>query len=153
MENLRESVRETLSTKFSEETVDKYEEIIYEAAIKKSKMTKTPKTKIYSELSYEKLGQIMVTKVKEERKLIIDEMIKGIGWEWETIFYAKQKENYKKLMDKSMAKPKAVKGVYHCKEKGCDSDEFYTWTQQDKSLDEGSTHYRQCARCGKRRKS
>jgi DNA-directed RNA polymerase subunit M/transcription elongation factor TFIIS len=152
MDSLRETVRETLSTKFSDETVDKYEDVLYNAALKKSKATKMPKNKIYLELSYEKLGQIMVAKAKEERKAIIKEMIDGLDDEWESIFYAKQKENYKKLMDKSVAKPKTVKGVYHCKEKGCGSDEFFVWQRQTKSSDEGMSNFRQCARCSKRKR-
>ena len=152
METLRESIREVLSTKFSPETTDKYEEVFYNAAMKKSKKEKTSKNKTYSELSYEKLGQIMMLKTKQERKIIIDEINKGCGWEWSTEFYSKQKENYRKLIDKSVAKPEAIKGVYHCKEKGCGSDEFFTWTAQTRGCDEAATQFRQCAKCGKRKK-
>ena len=94
----------------------------------------------------------MVAKAKADRKLIIDEINRGFGDSWETEFYFKQKENYKKIMDKSVAKPKAIKGIYHCNIKGCNSDEFFTWTQQDRGSDEASSQYRQCAKCGKRRK-
>lgn len=151
MERLRGSVTDVLSEKFACETVEKYEEALYAAAVKKSKITKISKNKVYAELSYEKLGQIMEAKTKAERKLIMDEINKGVN-EWESNFYSEQKEIYKKLMDKSVAKPKAVKGIHRCKERGCDSDEFYVWAQQDRSGDEASSQYRQCAKCGKRRK-
>jgi len=151
MDKLRETVTEVLSTKFTSETAEKYEEAIYIASSKKSKLQKTGKTKIYSQLSYEKLGQIMEAKTKEERKIVLDEINKGIE-EWESELYSKQKDEYSKLMDKSVSKPKAVKGVHHCREKGCLSDEFYVWSAQTRSSDEAATNFRQCAHCGKRRK-
>ncbi|HMP28088.1 MAG TPA: late expression factor LEF-5 [Saprospiraceae bacterium] len=69
---------------------------------------------------------------------------------WESSFFVKLKERYEKALDKSVQRPTAVQGVYKCKNKGCSSDLFYTWTMQTRSGDEGMTHFRECAKCGKR---
>lgn len=96
---------------------------------------------------YEILGKLAENKDKMEEICSEDPLE-----EWDSCVYSEIDDEYKKSIDKSIAKPKAIKGAYKCKVKGCGSDEFYVWQEQRRSADEGATVMRQCAVCGKRGK-
>lgn len=105
----------------------------------------------YPTIAYEKVGQLMLTTHRCERDKILEDIQNGIsGWSSSPYsFYLSEKE---RILTQGVAKPKAIKGMYRCKEKDCGSDEFYVWSQQTRSADEGSTVFRQCVKCGKRGK-
>lgn len=143
MKKQRELVRKTLEEKLGEKSAAKYENAIFEM----SKRDSVP----YAPLAYEKLGQLMVSS-SETRKEILEDINNSVC-RWDCRVYKKQKADYKRILDRSVLKPTAIKGVYFCKVKGCDSDEFYCWAEQRRGGDEGMTQLRACAVCGKRSKS
>lgn len=67
--------------------------------------------------------------------------------------YTDEKNRYFDTLEFNDSKPEAVKGLHICKGspgKPCGCDEFYIWSSQTRSGDEGTTNYRQCKACGKR---
>jgi len=62
--------------------------------------------------------------------------------------YTDEKNRYHDTLEFNDAKPEAVKGLHVCKK--CKCDEFYIWSSQTRSGDEGTTNYRQCKGCGTR---
>lgn len=126
------------------------EKEIYNMCLKISKNEGISVQEIYADLAYEKVGQIL-TVPKEEIPKIISDMKKSKEG-WDSFIFENERIEYEKQMNRQIQKPTAVKGLYKCKEKGCDSDLFYTWSLQTRSGDEGTTNYRQCAKCGARGK-
>lgn len=150
MEPQRSAVRDILSQEISENSkVKDVEKSIYNLCVRLAKIRGNVKAgDIYNKIAFEKIGHIMQT--KDIEKVLNDIENNKVGWE--SSVFSKQLVVYERMLDRSVLKPTAVKGVYLCKEKGCGSDEFYTWSQQTRSCDEGSTAFRECARCGKRGK-
>lgn len=70
------------------------------------------------------------------------------------------KEKYERGLLLFDLKPRSITGVYICKNKiwvngkqqTCGSDQFWIYSMQTRSGDEGMTVYRQCAICNKRGK-
>jgi DNA-directed RNA polymerase subunit M/transcription elongation factor TFIIS len=106
----------------------------------------------YHNLAYEKSGEIIKYKDDCEKlkeiKDDLDNMIVG----FDSAIYREMKRNRESFVSHIMLKPRAIVGLYKCREKGCNSVEFYSWSAQTKSQDEPATIFRQCARCGKRGK-
>jgi DNA-directed RNA polymerase subunit M/transcription elongation factor TFIIS len=141
----RETVLNILIRKMDNNQAVEYEKGLYELSA--GDMTE------YKTLAYEKLGQLIDCNL-EARKAVLEDIKEGLVG-WDSSFYTKQKSTYERNMDRSVQKPSATKGLYKCKNitpdgKQCVSDEFYTWSQQTRSGDEGMTHFRECAKCGKR---
>jgi DNA-directed RNA polymerase subunit M/transcription elongation factor TFIIS len=134
----REAVVKVLSEKFKEKTAKEYEKKIFDLSqrIKKE----------YALVAYEKAGQIMLA---DDANLILND-IENNRADWDCSTYDAYKKIKEKQYEKILFKPSTVKGVYNCKE--CGSDEFFAWQAQTRSADEGTTQFRQCARCGKRNK-
>lgn len=69
--------------------------------------------------------------------------------------YIDEKNKYLDTLEFNDTKPEAVKGLKPCKGKPgypCGCDEFYIWSAQTRSADEGTTNFEQCKECGKRRR-
>lgn len=69
--------------------------------------------------------------------------------------YTDEKNKYLDTLEFNDAKPEAVKGLKPCKGspgKPCGCDEFYIWSAQTRSADEGTTNFEKCKECGKRRR-
>ena len=130
-------------------SAENYEKAIYAFCERQSKGKVTVDG--YRRLAYDKLGQLIEANNREEREQILKDIRNNVEG-WDACVYSKQLEAYTMSMDRSVMKPKAVKGLHKCKEKNCGSDEFYIWSAQTRSSDEGMTHFRQCAKCGKRGK-
>lgn len=106
----------------------------------------------YTNIAFEKLGELVMSKEDPDKfQMVVNSIRENKGF-WESAAFDGAREKYEKMLDKSVQKPKAVQGVYKCKNKGCSSDLFYTWSMQTRSGDEGMTHFRECAKCGKRGK-
>lgn len=146
----RNSVKKILQTKFSDDYT-KYERKIYNMCIRLAKNDESCIDNIYSEFAFEKCGELLVALDDNAVKTIITDIENDVV-SWESCSFDKERLEYEKEMDKSVMKPTPVKGVYFCKEKDCNSDEFYTWSKQTRSADEGTTEFRECAKCGKRGK-
>lgn len=68
--------------------------------------------------------------------------------------YSSEKEQYLETLRINNTKPEAVKGLKPCKGSPgypCGCDEFYIWSAQTRSADEGTTNFEKCKKCGKRR--
>lgn len=133
-----------LAEKLGEKSAKKYESAIYE-------MSQNVDGGDYNNLAYDKISQILSAESAAKRREILND-IKNFTETWDSTVYKQQKILYDRTMDRTVQKLKSLKGVYVCNYKGCKSDEFYVWSAQTKSCDEGTTQYRQCAQCNKRKK-
>jgi DNA-directed RNA polymerase subunit M/transcription elongation factor TFIIS len=103
----------------------------------------------YTTMVYERIGELRVCKSKQERDVILKD-IKGGAKGWDSCMYSEAKQKHVTSILQSNTKIKAIKGMYKCNKKGCGSDEFYMWSEQRRSSDEGMSVVRQCSKCGKR---
>ena len=106
---------------------------------------------LYKTFSYEKVGQIILSKSEKERIQILRD-IKKRNVQWKSCVYNSSRKELDKHFERLKIKPTAVKGVYICRNKKCKSDDFLVWQSQTRSADEGMTTFRQCIKCGKREK-
>lgn len=151
IDNLRKIIVSTLESLEKNADAVTYEKAIYNMCVRIVNRDGSKIMDVYSVVAYDKTGQLLNAGTKEERKRIFNDIQETLQ-DWSSSVYQEEKQEFIKTMDKSVQKPKATKGVYFCKQKGCNSDEFYMWSAQTRSGDEGSTQYRQCALCGKRRR-
>jgi DNA-directed RNA polymerase subunit M/transcription elongation factor TFIIS len=141
----RDAIRKSLSWYLYDEDVERLENCLYDIC-KKSNLS-------YDEIAYEKVGQIS-TNPDSIEQVITD--VKNIAIGYDSCVYEEYYNDYMRKLDKSQQKPTPTKGVYVCKNKHaitgkiCGSDEFYVWSKQTRSADEGMTIMRECAKCGKR---
>lgn len=129
-----------LVTQFLQKHYPKEKAIKYELSIHKNVRND------YCKEAYEKIGEILNAKDENERTMIIEDAESS----WDSYVYKDHREKYIAAINKTQKRPKPVKGLYTCR--SCGSDEFYIWSAQTRSSDEGMTHYRQCYKCGKRNK-
>jgi len=149
MESSRKAIVVCLSGYFGDATAKKYENLIFAMVLSDA----SPSNEMYAKLAYEKTGQLVENceDANIVKKILKD--IKGGIKGWDCCVYEVQKANYEKELVQANQKPKAVKGMYVCKPPaGCGSDEFYIWSLQTRSGDEGATIFRSCSKCGKRNK-
>ena len=151
MKALRSTIVSTLvdSGGLNKPSAENYEKAIYAMCVRLEKDPPTRET--YSRIAYDKVGQIVSAKDRPAREKIIADMRNDVEG-WDACVYDTQRATYNALMDRSVLKPKAIKGLYKCKDKECQSDEFYVWQEQRRSGDEAMSTLRQCAVCGKRGK-
>lgn len=147
---IRKSSLRVLKQKLGEKSATKYETAIYNMCVRIAKRDGDDIEEIYTRIAYDKLGQILTSDALGRSKILND--LKNTVEDWDACVYFEHQAEYKREIDRSILKVESVKGVYTCKYKGCKSDEFYMWTAQTKSSDEGSSQFRQCAICGKRKK-
>jgi DNA-directed RNA polymerase subunit M/transcription elongation factor TFIIS len=150
MKALRESIIEVLvDGGLNKPSAENYEKAMYDASGRIDGGTPTKDT--YSKFAYDKVGQLRGAKDRTEREKILSDIRKDVEG-WDACVYEDQRKAHRSAMDVSVLKPKAVKGLYKCKNPDCKSDEFYTWSLQVNSSDEGMRHFRACAKCGQRGK-
>ena len=148
----RQAVKSSLSKKIDDASaVDTYENAIYDMCVRLAKQRGVKVGGMYTTAAFEKVGHLLEAKNDTARDLVLKDIEKGVEGR-DSVVFDEQKYTYDRFMDRAVLKPTAVKGVHVCKDKQCGSDEFYIWSSQDRSGDEGMTHRRQCARCGKRGK-
>lgn len=151
MDALRQKVRDTLGDKLGPNSSNNYEKAIYRMASEVAKRDGVKVRDVYGSIAFDKVGQIMGAKTKEDRLVVLEEIKESVeGWESES--YKPQKDLYTATLDRSVQKPKAIKGLHVCRKKDCRNDEFYYWMVQGRSCDEQMTSMRACARCGTRGK-
>lgn len=152
MKNFRSSIVSTLmsTASLNKPSAENYEKAIYGMAGRTDEKD-PPSKETYARIAYDKVGQLVAAKDRTMREKILADLKKDVEG-WDSASYAEQLASYNATMDRSVLKPKAVKGLYKCKEKECGSDEFYVWQEQRRSADEGMSVMRQCAKCGKRGK-
>ena len=151
MKSLRKLATDTLvdEVKLAHAAAVNYEKAIYGMCSRIDDGAATTKT--YTTIFYDKIGQLKTAKDRAHReKILVD--IRGDVEGWDSCVYEENLASYNSSMDRSVLKPKAVKGMYKCKVKDCGSDEFYVWQEQRRSADEGMSTMRQCFKCGKRGK-
>lgn len=149
MKNIRKSCISSLESFFSPKESAKIEKILFDAANMHHGDENIEE--FYLRFSYEKIGQLASNTSTENVQRILKDSEEGIEG-WKSAFYQHYKTQYLYKLDTTMKKPASIKGIYKCKEKDCNSDEFYVWSQQTRSGDEGMTQFRKCAICGKRKK-
>jgi|WetSurMetagenome_2_1015567.scaffolds.fasta_scaffold209283_2 DNA-directed RNA polymerase subunit M/transcription elongation factor TFIIS len=143
MKQLRSKVVAQLTYVVDRPIAVKYEKAIYDMSMRSDRD--------YTSLAYEKVGQLQNANTKTDRLSILKDINNNVDG-FDSCVYGECYTNYAERLNKTQEKPKAVKGMYKCKEKGCGSDEFYVWSQQTRGGDEGMTIFRQCQKCGKRGK-
>ena len=149
MDSARQAIVGCLTTHFDAKRARTYENLIFAMVLSDA----SPSNEMYVRLAYEKTGHLVENCEDQDvvKKIIKD--IKGGIKGWDCCVYEVQKANYEKELVQGNQKPKAVKGMYVCKPPmGCGSDEFYVWSLQTRSGDEGATIFRSCSKCGKRNK-
>lgn len=99
---------------------------------------KTKNEQEYKKIAYDILGKLSIDKNFD----IEDESF------WESSFYRDIRDEVEKKTLRIKIKPESTKGLYKCRVKDCDSDEFYVWTAATRSGDEGMTHFARCKFCG-----
>jgi len=149
MDSSRASVKKCLSTTFGAKLANTYEKAIYDMVLSDS----TPSNETYARLAYEKVGQLIeCNQDPDSIEGILANISSGITG-YESSIYEPQRIKHEKALAQAIQKPKAIKGTYVCKfPRGCGSDEFYIWKLQTRGGDEGTTTFRQCAKCGRRGK-
>lgn len=95
----------------------------------------------YLYLLYESMG----TKINFElgTQISLDNYYETFG-----SLYKEHKDDYLEALRIDNTEPEAVKGLYTCK--WCKNDEFFIWSAQTRSQDEGTTNFGQCSKCNKR---
>ena len=112
-----------------------------------------PDVDMYASIAYERIFQLVTASNETDRLVILVDMQADPGTSgvsWDSCVYDDHKEKYQASIDRSQQRPKPVKGLHVCKNPRCGSDEFYVWSLQTRSSDEGMTNFRQCSKCGKR---
>lgn len=147
----RKIAKTILEKNLRTDDADEIENAIYDMCKKLCKNKGLKVTDEYPSLAYEKIGDFLAkAKNISDDEIFLD--LKNNIQGYDSSAFKQESFDYKRFMDRSVQKPTAVKGLYTCKAKGCGSDEFYTWSAQTRSNDEGATIYRQCSHCGKRGK-
>lgn len=151
MKTFRANIVSTLISagRLNEPSAKNYEKAVFEMTSRLD--GGTPSKETYARVAYDKVGQLVNAKDREEREKILADMKRDVDG-WDACVYENQLSMYNASMDRSVLKPRAVKGLYKCREKDCGSEEFYVWQEQRRSSDEGATVMRQCFRCGRRGK-
>lgn len=148
----RKCVKEILKKKHVKaETIEIFENAVYDMCVKICKIIGAKVKEEYSSLAYEKIGEFLERPKNVTEDEILQDIKKCVQG-YDSVAFKQEKFDYNRFMDRSVQKPTPVKGAYFCKEKECKSDLFYIWSLQTRGGDEGMTHYRQCATCGKRGK-
>lgn len=153
LEQARNSVRITLSKRVKPDEAKKLEEEIFNLVNNVQWRLDGSLEEIYKNIAYEKTGQLL--EAKDRTDIIIDMQEGMIGWD--SCVYKEYEKKYFKALDRSQQKPRATKDAENkCRNRingvVCGNDEFYIWSQQTRSADEGATTFKQCSRCGKRTK-
>jgi len=154
MKTCRAAAVSTLMEYFPKDKCISYEKAIFNLV--SSKTDGMPDIDDYSAIAYERIGQLINAETEVDRNIILVDMQGDTDSSgpvsWYSCVYDEHKEKHQASIDRSQQRPKPVKGMYVCKDPSCKSDEFYVWSAQTRSSDEGMTHFRQCSRCGKRGK-
>lgn len=151
IKKLRKSSSGILSEKLGEKSAAKYETAIYNMCVRLAKQDEERIEHVYTRIAFDKIGQLIAAKNSLERSKILNDL-KNTVEDWDACIYEKQRFEYDRLMDRSIQKPQAVTLDEICKYKGCKSNKFYIWAAQTRSCDEGTTNFRQCAECSRRKK-
>jgi DNA-directed RNA polymerase subunit M/transcription elongation factor TFIIS len=144
----RKTITNLLATHLDAEAAQGYERAIFDMCCRIDN-AKTPTLTTYKEMAYQKVGEILDANDKNERLKRYRDVKKDVRG-WKSSAYSEPQRAYQQLLSRSVQKPEAVKDTVKCKNKQCDSFDFYKWSQQTRSGDEGMTHFRQCRTCGKR---
>lgn len=155
MKTARKNVVVALSEKVKPKTAEKYEKAIFDLAAKSGDVKET-----YPQIAYEKAGQLISAESEDARERIMQDIWENILG-WDSCVFKEQNQKYERMMEGSIQKPKATKGIHKCHAKItagnetriCGSDEFYVWTAQLRSCDEPADLFRQCAYCNTRGKN
>lgn len=126
--------------------------INYEKAI--SKMVKSiteDYEEVYSDIAYQKLGELMAANSKEERGEILKDIKEGK--------FNFDSSNWREIRDKEEIERRIVaegvkvkKGEIECKNPKCRSKECYYTSLQTRSADEPATIFSFCTKCNSVRK-
>lgn len=134
----REHTIEILSTKLSKQNAESFEKLIYTMFEKNKKIG-------YSNIAYEKIGEIFSAKTKEDKQQIIQD-IKQSKMGYESSAYKNIKNEIDIENDRVINPPVVKKGVYKCK---CGSRKTWSYQLQTRSMDEPMTNFINCIDCGR----
>lgn len=126
--------------------------INYEKAI--SKMVKSiteDYEEVYSDIAYQKLGELMAANSKEERGEILKDIKEGkLNFDSSNWREIRDKEEIERRIVAEGVKVK--KGEIECKNPKCRSKECYYTSLQTRSADEPATIFSFCTKCNSVRK-
>lgn len=159
MKNARSTIVNALIKHFPREKAMTYEKAIFNVATGSydpEVHEEDDFVELYTSVAYERVAQLINAPTETDRLVIVVDMQADDGSlgavRWDSCVYDEHRERYEASLNRSQQRPKPVKGVHLCKDPKCRSDVFYIWSLQTRGGDEGMTHYRQCAKCGKRGK-
>ena len=145
----RDECLSLLKSKFGDKKGSLYEKKLYNMCVKQTKISQQDVMTVYREVVYEKIGHIMTLSDDAEQ---LQSIFQDVDTSYMTSAYDQYQKTRCQELRKINTKVESVKGLYKCKEPNCKGDEFIIWSEQNRSGDEGMTHYRKCVRCGKRKK-
>ena len=139
---LRHDIVDALSTMFSVKVAKAYENEIYKMC---SRMTKDNIDEVYNIYAYEKVGEILSTPEKEDRKDIVRDILNN-RVKFDSVKYKLYRDKRQVENDRFVNPPEVKQGIYKCKK--CGSKKTWSYQLQTRSADEGFTNFVTCSNCG-----
>jgi DNA-directed RNA polymerase subunit M/transcription elongation factor TFIIS len=145
----RKLVRKNLARRYTQKTAHEIEKKIFDLSANVAECMGVEQSDHYLDIAMEKIALADEGATAAIVKKELSDVVCG----WESCIFEKSRQKQQESFSRQLFKPTAIKGLYVCKDRECGSDEFFIWQLQTRSGDEGTTEYRQCAKCGKRGKN
>jgi DNA-directed RNA polymerase subunit M/transcription elongation factor TFIIS len=145
----RELVKSVLMSElgFKATTAKNYEAAIFSLSESIASLTEDDIDKIYRNISYEKLGELISARDKEQRMAIFTNIKKGvIGFD--SCVYSIIKEKTESHLHEIAEGEEVAEGEFTCRK--CGSSKCSWVSVQTRSGDEAATIFVKCTHCGKR---
>ena len=149
MSTIRDIVSDTLSTILSKKVSKSYEKEIFKLCLK---LWGKPEDwdnyefiNLVSKIEYEKLGMLMVSISKKDRKKILND-IRSCKVSWESCVYKDIQNDIKNNIEMESKPIEVAEGVFKCYK--CGDNKTTSVAFQLRSADEPMTNFVTCVTCG-----